>query len=51
MEYAQDYPAVRPNELNHTSLGVLPFISLHPDERSGQIEVKHPNNLIDFTRR
>jgi membrane-bound lytic murein transglycosylase F len=51
MEYAQDYPAVRPNELNHTSLGVLPFISLHSDERSGQIEVKHPNNLIDFTRR
>ncbi|MNN40594.1 hypothetical protein D3C81_1546740 [compost metagenome] len=47
-EFAQDYPAVRPDELNHTSLGLLPFISLQSNERSGQIEVKRPHNLVDI---
>lgn len=52
MAFSRDYPAVRPNELNqNSSLGVLPFISLHPDEHSGQIEVKHPNMLVELTHR
>ncbi|MEW5560690.1 membrane-bound lytic murein transglycosylase MltF [Enterobacter asburiae] len=51
-EYANDYPAVRPDELNHTtgSVGVLPFLSLSADVHSGQIDVKHPGTLVDMLR-
>lgn len=51
IEIAQDYPAVSPNELNRNNFGMLPFISLSPDESSGQIEVQAPNMLVDARRR
>jgi membrane-bound lytic murein transglycosylase F len=50
MRIAQDYPAVSVEELNQRSAGVLPFLSLFPDEHSGQIQVKVPNMIVDVPR-
>ena len=50
-ELAMDYPAVRPDELGHTSMGLLPFISLHSDERTGKIDVRHPGMLVEMSKR
>jgi Predicted soluble lytic transglycosylase fused to an ABC-type amino acid-binding protein len=49
-EYALDYPTVRPDELGHTSIGLLPFISLHPNEHSGKIDVRHPGMLVEMSQ-
>jgi membrane-bound lytic murein transglycosylase F len=50
-ELAMDYPAVRVDELEHTSIGLLPFISLRPDEHNGKINVRHPGMLAELRKR
>jgi len=51
IEIAHDYPAVSASELSRNNFGMLPFISLSPNENSGQIEVTAPNMLVDARRR
>lgn len=48
-EYGQDYPSVRPDELGHTSMGLMPFVSLHVDEHNGKIQIKRPTMLVEST--
>ncbi|MBB1201918.1 membrane-bound lytic murein transglycosylase MltF [Enterobacteriaceae bacterium 89] len=49
-ELAMDYPAVRVDELEHTSIGLLPFISLRPDEHNDKINVRHPGMLAELRK-